>query len=658
MLIDAPPARIGPFRIDGVLGRGAMSVVYRGHDEGGGQEAAVKLLQADILAEAERENTVTRFLREAALCRMLDHPNVVKVFDSGDVQGNPYLAMELLEGKSLAELLRGPRLAPDQAVGLVLALLEALGHVHAHQIVHRDIKPANMILRDDGRLIVVDFGIAHQAGSDVTQLGDMLGSPAYMSPEQLAGRAVDHRADLFAAGVVLYALLTRQRPFSGTVASVMQAILHDDPLPVSHHVPELPPDLDRVMQTALAKDPDARFQTAAQFAAALSALRPRLSASAAQPARPTASAPADTAERIAPEALGEALAGLLDQAEAGACPEPALRALEAAEADWPAIAPRARAGLMTGLEALPGRLSWLIDTIVATAPLPETRRAVRGDWMLLVRLAAVCMRLLHRLDQTALARSHHRRLSDELSEPFVVHVDTTGRLLAQSDTPDLDRLSMGLLRLDVLEMALEAIGASAELRLARKTRLLVAIQAMRKVNDMVAAYVRTRDMMARFDLAMVMSEVEALIAIASRLTDDSGVPPGRQLGETAQGVIRDFIDGAQEMVALSVEDLAATELPGGMRGFSAKLRQLRALYHFAVRLPGQQHRGPLGRLAGAMRDRIEDVARGFTQRLATGDATAEALSEIFELAEDLGWQALAADILSHLNANARFGPTG
>ncbi len=648
------PDTIGPFHIEGLLGRGAMSVVYRGHDPGAGRRAAVKLLQADILAEAERDSTVTRFLREAALCQALDHPNVVKVFDSGAVQGNPYLAMELLEGRSLAELLRGPRLAPGQAARLVLALLDALGHVHSHRIVHRDIKPANMILREDGRLTVIDFGIAHQAGSDVTQLGDMLGSPAYMSPEQLAGHAVDHRADLFAAGVVLYALLTRQRPFSGTVASVMQAILQDDPPPVSQHVPDLPAALDRVVMQALAKDPDARFQTARAFATALEAVLPLLDADTAPAVRPAAARP-DGAMTTNPERLAGLLAEALDRAEAGTCAEADLRPLEGAEADWPAIAARARPGLMEALDGLPARMGALIDTIVTTAPLPETRRPVRGDWMNLVRLAAVCMRLAHRLGETALARAHHRRVADELSEPFIVHVDTVARLLASGDTPDLDRLSMGLLRLDVLEMALESLSAAPELRLARKTRLLVAIQAMRRVNDLVSGYTRTRDMMARFDVALVMSEVEALIAIASRLTDEAGVPPGRQLAETAQEAIRDFIAGAGEMVALSIEDLAATDLPAGLRGFAAKLRQLRALYHFAVHLPGHQHRVPLGRLAGAMRDGIEELARDVMARPQTGAGRTEALSELYELADDLGWQALAAEILSVLNESARAG---
>ncbi len=641
------PDRIGPFNIDAVLGRGAMSVVFRGHDNGQGRMAAVKLLRAEILAEAERDVTIARFLREAELCRRLDHPNVVKVFESGDHQGNPFLAMELLEGQSLADVLRGPVLDPAEALRLSIALLEALGHVHAHSIVHRDIKPANMVVRPDGVLILVDFGIAHQGGSDLTQMGDMLGSPAYMSPEQLSGRAVDARADLFAAGIVLYALLTRQRPFSGTVAGVMQAILNETPLPPSHHRPDLPPALDAIMARALAKDPGARYQTAAAFASDLRPLIAQVSSTrqaAGRMAGPAPRAPVDAGLTAA--AFAPAFDALLAQAEDAQIDAAQLLTLEKAEADWHALAAGARAGFDAMMENLPARLERLIAAIVETAPVPEASRPVRGDWMALVRLVAVGLRLLHRLGHTEIARTHHHRLSDELAEPFIIYVDVVGQFLATGDNPDLDRLSMGLLRLDVLEMALEAISAPAELRLARKTRLLVAIQAMRRVNSTVSHYTRTGDMIARFDVAMLMSEIEALIAIAARLTDDAALPPGRMLAETAQSVIRDFIAGARDLVTLTVEDLAQTGFPSGARAFAAKLRQLRALYRFAVLLPGQTHRNQMRSLAETMRSQLEGLSRALMQRENTGDA----LSDLFDLAEALGWQALAAEILSHLNS--------
>lgn len=643
------PESIGPYQVTRVLGRGAMSVVYHGspaHPDG--QPAAIKLLLVDTLADGERPGAIARFRREAQLCRQMDHPNVVRVFDTGDYRGNPFLAMELLDGQSLAEVLRGPRMAPPRAVELLIELLDALAHAHANQIIHRDIKPANMILRGDGHLTLVDFGIARQGGSDITQLGDMLGSPAYMAPEQIAGAAIDHRADLFSAGVVLYGLITRQRPFSGTVASVMQAILNDPALAPSHHDPSLPPAIDRLMERALAKKPDHRFQSAQEFANALRGILPQLAADNTAPPAP-ASAPA---EAPGAETLRGQFAPRLARAHAAAgatvLAEQDIIWLERAEREWATDNLAVKAALETLLEDWPGALSRLSAVIVDTAPLPDARRALREDWMLLVRLAGVSMRLLNRLGHTSLARSHHRRLSDELSEPFIVYVDSVAKLLAQSENPDLDRLSMGLFRLDVLEMALEAISAHAELRLAQKTRMLVAIQAMRKVNEAVATYTRTRDMIARFDVALIMSEIEALISIAGRLTDESGAPAGRQLGETAQGEIRDFIGGAEELAQLIVEELREMDTAGEMRVFSAKLGQMRALYHFAARLPGQQHRAQMGRLAGAMHDQVDGLARHLMAMPNTDDA----LSEIYELADGVGWQALAAEILRHLQARS------
>jgi len=641
------PDRIGPYRIDRILGRGAMSTVFQAENHATGQMAAVKLLRTEILADSERHATIERFRREADLCRRLDHPNVVRVFDVGEAGGNPYLAMEMLGQQSLADLLRGPRLAPARAVRLVLDLLGALSYVHAHDIVHRDIKPANVVVDEGDRLTLVDFGIAHVGGSDITRIGDMLGSPAYMSPEQLAGNVIDARADLFAVGIVLYALVTRQRPFSGTVANVMQAILHESPVAPSQIDAALPAALDRIVARALAKAPDARYQSAAEFATALRDLLPDLSdAIETQVAPSPPGREGDTDAGLAPARVPAALQQAHAQVTAGRLEERLVSGLERAEAGWEAWDADARRGLAELVEQWPDDLRALSSAIVGTAPFPNMQQRGRGDWMLLVRLAAASLRLLHRMGHTALARSHHRQLSDELSEPFIVHVDTVGMMLARDENPDLMRLSMGLLRLDVLEMALEALSATAELRLARKTRTLVAIQAMRKVNETVAACTRTGDMMARFDMALMMGEVEALISIAGRLTEDSGVAAGRQLTATAQGVITDFIAGAAELSAMTVAELGAMDATGGGRAYGAKLRQLQTLYLFATRLPGEQHRALMVRFAAGMHDQIEGLARSLMSTKGSEDA----LSAIYDMAAELGWQGLAAEILMHLKA--------
>lgn len=654
------PQAIGPYRVDAVLGRGAMSVVYRGHHaEAPDRVAAIKLLLVESLAPSERPGIVARFRREARLCQRMDHPNVVRHHDSGQHGACPYIAMELLEGRSLAEVLQGPRLAPRRGLRIALQLLDALAHVHALGVVHRDIKPANMILNPDDHLTLVDFGIAHEGGSDLTRMGDLLGSPAYMAPEQILGAAVDHRTDLFAAGVVLHALLTRQRAFTGTVAGVMQAILHQPAPPPSAHDPMLPPALDRIVERALAKAPERRFASAADFAAALRAVLPRVpdraSTVASTPAPGAAVPPAAAAATIpspGEETLRPSLAPRLARAHAAAgrtaLSDADVAALERAVRGIRGRDPTLHAALAPLLPDWPSEIERLCALIVADAPLPEASAPPRADWLLLVRIAAVSLRLLAQMGEVTLARSHHRRLAEELCEPFLVHVDRVGRWLAQPETPDLDRLSMGLFRLDVLEMALEALQARAELRLAQKTRTLVAIQAMRRVNDTVAASARADDRLARFDAALIMAEVEALLSIAGRLTDAGGLPVGRPLATIAQAVIGEFIAGAGKLAHLLAEELRATDPAGDGRVFAAKLRQLRALHHFAVRLPGQGHRAAVGRLAGAMHADVTALARELMARPGAADA----LSAVFEMAEGAGWQALAAEILRHLQPDA------
>lgn len=634
------PDRIGPWQIGGVLGHGATSIVYRGADQTG-REAAVKLLRGELLLGGEGQSMARRFRQEAELGRRLDHPGVVRVFGAGDLAGNPYMAMELLTGTSLAEMLRGPRLDPARAVAMVADLLDALSYVHGQRIVHRDIKPANVILRETGRVCLVDFGIARAEASEITQLGELLGSPAYMAPEQLAGGAVDARADLFSVGVLLYGLATRQRPFSGTVAAVMHAILTATPPPPTAHDPALPRALDAVMARALAKAPDDRFASAAEFAAALRGLVPQFAtpSSASAPAAGQGRAAAALAPAAVPGALRAATAatasGPLDEAD--------IVALERAEAAWDGWDAAAR----SALQALP---DWeddqrnLTALIVENAPVPQATRRGRQDWMLLVRLAAAGLRLMNRAGRGQAARALHRDLCDELVEPFIVYIDTAGAMLSQQDSPDLSRLSMDLLRLDVIEMALESLSAAGDLRLVRKMRLLVAMQAMRKVNDSVASYTRTGDMLARFDVALIMAEIESLIAIAARLTEDDSVPIGLRLRTMTTAVIQDFIEGAQTLASMTLEELRD---PGGaadLRVFALRLGQVQALYHFASRLPGERHRALMGRFAEALYRQVEDLCHSLMDR---GDSR-DALSVLYDMAAELGWAQLAAAVLAHL----------
>jgi eukaryotic-like serine/threonine-protein kinase len=643
-------SEIGPYHIEGVLGRGAMSTVYRGVHSRDGSIAAVKVLRTDILAG---QATINRFRREAELGQSLDHPRIVRVFDFGEYKGDPYLAMELLVGKSLADLLQGPKLQPVHAAHLVTEILDALGYIHSQGIIHRDVKPGNVIVRGDGHVSLADFGIARVSGSEMTQLGDMLGTPAYMAPEQLTGEVVDSRADLFAAGVVLYALITRRRPFSGTVATVMNAILHDHPLPPSRIDHRLPPAIDRIVATSLEKSPDRRYQTASEFAAALRRVIPdlaRIERDDAAPGQSTVSRDGGAnqgAERIArPADVPAMLAAAYDHMTSGDLEEDAVSPIERAEAAWSRWEPSAKDALGAMIERWPGDLAVLGDAVVSGAPVPRASSLPRSDWMAVVRLTAVNLKLANRMGQSRLIRTHHRRLCDELVEPFIVYIDTAGSMLSADDNPDLSRLSMDLLRLDVLEMALEVLSASAELRVVRKTRVLVAMQAMRKVNETVAAYTETGDMLARFDVALIMSEVEELIAIASRLTDDSAIPAGRQLREKSEGVIRGFISGADKLAAMTIDELKETDAAADARVFAAKLGQVQALYHFATRLPGENHRALMSRFADAVHGQVDGLAR----HLITLPDTMDALSALYDMAHGLGWNELAQPILRHLKS--------
>ena len=265
------PKRFGRYFVRRELGRGAMGVVYEAHDALLGQRVAVKALRIEPTDPAWAEALRQRFRREAQAGRRLSHPNIVAVHDYGEAGESlwPYIAMELVRGRDLCSLLRSGRLFTlRETRGVMRQLLAALEHAHARGVVHRDLKPANLMLRDDGRLKVMDFGVARLDANECTQAGALVGTLSHMSPEQLAGQSVDLRSDLYSCGAVLYQLLTGHAPFSGSTASVIQGVMYQDPVPPSLAVPGLPSVLDAVVQRALAKRPDERHASARAFAVA------------------------------------------------------------------------------------------------------------------------------------------------------------------------------------------------------------------------------------------------------------------------------------------------------------------------------------------------------------------------------------------------------
>jgi serine/threonine-protein kinase len=278
--------RLGKYEITDVLGRGAMGVVYKGFDPMIRRTVAIKTIRRELI-EGERSAAamLARFRNEARAAGQLQHPGIVAVYDYGEDAEVAYIAMEYVEGNSLREYFdRGTRFAERDVVSIMSQLLEALEHAHARRVWHRDIKPANLIVMMDGRVKVADFGIARIESSDLTQTGAVMGSPGYMAPEQYAAAAIDHRADIFAAGVVFYQLLTAKRPFVGSPEQVAYAICHTEvPRPSLVDPSRSLEQYDAIVARALSKRPEDRYRSAAEFRAAI------LEAHAAPPAPTIAS---------------------------------------------------------------------------------------------------------------------------------------------------------------------------------------------------------------------------------------------------------------------------------------------------------------------------------------------------------------------------------
>jgi eukaryotic-like serine/threonine-protein kinase len=266
------PRTIGRYEVLERVGRGGMGVLYRGRDPVLDREVAIKVMAGDFTAD---ESARTRFYREARASARLQHRNIVTIFEFAEDNGTPYISMEFLRGQSLAQRVQsGPPLTLVQKLDIVTQLLTGLHYAHEQGIVHRDVKPANIWLLEDGTVKLLDFGIAKIAASTMTSAGSVLGSAFYMAPEQVTGRDVDGRADIFAAGVVLYELITSHRPFEGESPTVvMMKIVNEEPQPITKFVSNLPPALVAAVMKALNREPARRFPHAGDFGAELRLLR-------------------------------------------------------------------------------------------------------------------------------------------------------------------------------------------------------------------------------------------------------------------------------------------------------------------------------------------------------------------------------------------------
>jgi len=277
--------KFGRFEVQKELGKGAMGVVYLGKDPKIGREVAIKTMALSQEFEAdELDDVKQRFFREAETAGRLSHPNIVTIYDTGEEHDFCYIAMELLKGGDLAPYVKAPNLLPpDKAVSIVARAADALGYAHKQGVVHRDVKPANMMYHaETDTLKLTDFGIARLTDSSKTKTGMVLGTPSYMSPEQLAGKKIEGRSDLFSLAVSLYQLLCGRLPFEGeSMAQLMFKIASEPPTDILTINTRVPPALVAFLGKALAKNPDERFRTGEEFAAAL-----RAAASGAAPPGP------------------------------------------------------------------------------------------------------------------------------------------------------------------------------------------------------------------------------------------------------------------------------------------------------------------------------------------------------------------------------------
>jgi tRNA A-37 threonylcarbamoyl transferase component Bud32/tetratricopeptide (TPR) repeat protein len=364
------PQRIGKYEIVGKLGQGAMGEVFRAHDPVLNRAVAVKRISAGLDAD---EMVRKRFQREAQSAALLSHPNIITVYELGFEGDQLFMAMELLDGIDLKHALTARAMTLDEKVGVVQQICEGLAFAHSHDIVHRDLKPANIHILPSGRVKIMDFGLARLSGSEMTTTGMVMGTPHYMSPEQVKGQKADARSDIFALGCLFYELLAGKKPFDAeSMHGVLYKIMQEEPVPLREAAPGTPDALAHVVEKALAKNPDERFSSASDLLLAL-----RQARSAMVSGRPERSPEHDRA---------------IPAARAGQRRPVGEQSRGSSRGSVPPVAPRrSRLGLLVGLAvvvlAIAGGALWLRSPGAGRPPSPPpsaeasslTRRAVASQ---------------------------------------------------------------------------------------------------------------------------------------------------------------------------------------------------------------------------------------------------------------------------------------
>ncbi len=261
------PQRIGKYEVVGKIGQGAMGEVFRAHDPVLNRDVAIKRISAGLDTD---EMVRKRFQREAQSAALLSHPNIITVYELGFEGEQLFMAMELLDGTDLKHVLTSRKLTLDDKLGVVEQICEGLAFAHAHEIVHRDLKPANIHVLPSGKVKIMDFGLARLSGSEMTSTGMVMGTPHYMSPEQVRGAKADARSDVFALGCVLYEIITGRKPFDAeSMHAVLFKIMQEEPAPLREAAPGTPEALVQVVDRALAKNPVERFENASEMLAGI-----------------------------------------------------------------------------------------------------------------------------------------------------------------------------------------------------------------------------------------------------------------------------------------------------------------------------------------------------------------------------------------------------
>jgi serine/threonine protein kinase len=272
---------LGRYELVEEIGRGAMGIVYKASDPFIDRMVAIKTINLNYLMDADKKDYQARFYQEAKAAGRLNHPNIVTIFDLGETNGIAFIAMELLQGKELQNLLaNGKRLPVEEALEIAIQVAAGLDYAHEHGVIHRDIKPSNIMVLKGGLVKIADFGIAQMAATQSqTQSGMVVGSPLYMSPEQICNRPLDRRSDIFSAGTLLHRMLTGTNPFSGnSIHSLMYQIAEQEPPKAGSINSAIPPALDSIIAKCMAKNPADRYQDAKSLGCALQACRDDLRA--------------------------------------------------------------------------------------------------------------------------------------------------------------------------------------------------------------------------------------------------------------------------------------------------------------------------------------------------------------------------------------------